>query len=117
MTEKVVYRQTRVTAGWLKSETKLTTGLKRSAHRNFTRYMLTPPPHILLVVVVLSMVSLFVVGKLLKGTFICTCMNIIIRSDSGGTLYSKRLCRPGKDGESGRLVNALAEDAAGRLEK
>lgn len=61
----------------------------------------------------LSMVSLFVVGKFLKGTFIRTCMNIIIFSDSGGTLYSNCLCCPGKDCESGRLVNAWAEDAAG----
>lgn len=79
--------------------------------------MLTPPPPIFFVVVVLSMVSLFVVGKFLKGTFICTCMNIIIFSDSGGTLYSKRLCCPGKDCESGRLVNALAKDAVEEIKQ
>lgn len=39
-------------------------------------------------------------------------MNIIIFSDSGGTLDFKGLCCPGKDCESRRLANALAEDAA-----
>jgi hypothetical protein len=37
VTEKGVYQQTRVTAGWLKSDIKLTTRLKLSAHWNFTR--------------------------------------------------------------------------------